>query len=132
MLDSMVCRGSGDRKEVNPHEILASHSIAGVRIGLTADKGPGLKIKRPNQEGRERDMKMTEKIEVAYYLLPGSRKGEGQIVCIKAGEQGYHPVNDYDDMEPSDLPGIVDRLNKRNGVSKKRADQIVAKSMTGV
>ena len=51
------------------------------------------------------------------------------MIIVEAGVSGFRFVPDYDCSPKRRRPGIVGRLNKRLGVTKKQANIMVAQSM---
>ena len=69
------------------------------------------------------------KSKVAYAIHSGPGEHEGRVIIVEAGVQGFRPVEDYDCSPVKRRPGIVSRLNKQRGVTKKQASIMVAQSM---
>lgn len=68
-------------------------------------------------------------MRMAYAIHPGPGADEGRVIVVTEDERGFRFVPDYVCSPKERRPGIVDRLNKRLGVTAKEASLLVAGSM---
>ena len=91
-----------------------------------------LKLTDAGQKARAKLKRESSLPSSAYSLHPGPGDDEGRVIIVTKAERGFRFVPDYDSSPKKRRRGIVTRLNKRAGVTKREANQLVAASMRGV